>query len=133
MTRHESREVAFIVIFEKLFQTETPVEEIIKSADESENYKADDFSKRLITAVYDNIEAIDSSIENNLVGWSYERISKVSKAVLRLAVCEIMFCDDIPDSVAINEAVEIAKKYSDAGETAFINGVLGSIARKKEN
>lgn len=131
MTRRESREVAFIIIFEKLFQQETPIDEIIAGAAESEIYKVNEFAKKLLNCVYENIEKIDSLIEENLVGWSVSRISKVSKAVLRLGICEIMFIDDVPDGVAINEAVEITKKYSTAEDAAFINGVLGSVARKK--
>ncbi|MCM1364066.1 MAG: transcription antitermination factor NusB [Faecalibacterium sp.] len=131
MTRRESREVAFIIIFEKLFQQETPIEDIIAVAAESENYKVNSFANKLLSGVFDNLEKIDEMIADNLVGWSASRISKVSRAILRLGICEVVFCDDIPDGVAINEAVEIAKKYSTTEDAAFINGVLGSVARKK--
>ena len=77
---------------------------------------------------YDNIEEIDTAINENLVGWSAKRISKVSRAILRLAVCELMY-SDIPVGVAINEAVDMAKKFSSDEAPAFINGVLGKAAQ----
>lgn len=131
MTRRESREVAFIIIFEKIFQPDTPIESIVASAAETETFKVNAFTNQLLASVFDNLEQIDSIISENLVGWTVNRISKVSKAILRLGISEVMFCDDIPDGVAINEAVEIAKKYSTTEDAAFINGVLGSVARKK--
>ena len=130
MTRHEAREVAFIIVFEKSFNEETEVDELIDYAAESEFFEVDKFVTETVKKVFDNIEMIDKTIEENLVGWSAKRISKVAKAVLRLACSEILF-SDVPVGVAINEAVEIAKKYSVQEEASYINGVLGSIARKK--
>jgi N utilization substance protein B len=70
-------------------------------------------------------------IESNITGWAKERIAKVDLAILRLALYEIQFRDDIPDSVAINEAIELAKKYSTDESGGFVNGVLGKIIRGK--
>ena len=76
--------------------------------------------------VFEHLSGIDQTIDDNLVGWSASRISKVARAVLRLAVYEILF-SDVPDGVAINEAVEITKKYSAQDEASYVNGVLGTI------
>lgn len=130
MTRHEAREVAFIVNFEKLFQSETSLEDIISLANESENYKVNQFAKMLIEGVNEKVEIIDPLIEKNLVGWAFDRISKVSMAVLRLAIFEILFCDDIPVRVSINEAIELTKKYSTAEDASFVNGVLGAVTKE---
>ena len=131
MKRHEAREVAFIIIFEKSFQSETPLDEIIDSAAESAVFEVNQFVTRTVRSVFDHLPDIDGTIERYLVGWSHERLSRVARAVLRLAVYEILF-SDVPDGVAINEAVEITKKYSEQKEAAYINGVLGSVARAKQ-
>ena len=82
--------------------------------------------------VYANLDEIDSLINENLVGWSAKRISKVSRAILRLAVCELLYSENMPVGVAINEAVEIAKKYATPDDASYINGVLGSFVKKLE-
>lgn len=130
MTRHESRELAFILIFEKSFQKEISVTELIDSAVELELFPHNEFAENLAKKVYLKLEEIDAIISENLVGWSAKRISKTSMAIMRLAVCEMLFGDDVPVGVAINEAVEIAKKYASADDASYINGVLGSIAKK---
>lgn len=131
MKRHEAREVAFIIIFEKSFQDETPLDEIIDSASESEFFEVNHFVTRTVKDVFDHLATIDDTIEQYLVGWSNARLSRVARAILRLGVYEILY-SDVPDGVAINEAVEITKKYSEQKEASYINGVLGSVARAKQ-
>lgn len=130
MTRRESREVAFMVIFEKMFQTELTLDEIFDMAQESDLFKAGTFAKNLAVGVFENLEAIDEIISENLVGWSISRISKTSRAVLRLAVYELKFTD-VPVGVAINEALEICKKYSTESDASFVNGVLASVSKNR--
>lgn len=130
MTRHESRELAFILVFEKSFQNETTIVELIESAIELELFPQNAFAEKLARQVFDNIDEIDSLIDENLVGWSAKRISRASRAILRLSVCELLYSKDLPVGVSINEAVEIAKKYATAEDASYINGVLGSIAKK---
>ena len=130
MTRHESRELAFILIFDKSFQKDISVTELIDSAVELELFPHNEFAEGLAKKVYLNLDAIDAVIEENLVGWSAKRISKATKAILRLAVCEMLYSENMPVGVAINEAVEIAKKYASQEDASYINGVLGSIAKK---
>ena len=128
-TRHEAREQAFILIFEKSFQPECEISELVDFADENEVFTADSYAVKLVSDTYENLEKIDELISANLKGWSSSRISKITRAILRMAVCEILFCDDVPVSVAINEAVEVAKRFAADDEPGYINGVLGSIAR----
>lgn len=130
MTRHESRELAFILIFEKSFQQEMSVTELIDSAVELELFPRNDFAESLAKKVYLKLDEIDAVINENLVGWSAKRISKTTKAILRLAVCEMLYSENMPVGVAINEAVEIAKKYATTDDASYINGVLGSVAKK---
>ena len=83
--------------------------------------------------VYDNLEAIDELIEKNLKGWSKSRISRVVLTLMRIATFEIMFVEDVPTSVSINESVELCKKYATEKDASFLNGVLGGVARSAKN
>lgn len=131
MTRHESRELAFILIFEKSFQENVTIVELIESALELELFPQNAFAENLARKTYENLEEIDGVIGENLVGWSAKRISKVTRAILRLAVCEMLYSEDLPVGVIINEAVEIAKKFASAEDASYVNGVLGSVAKKR--
>lgn len=82
--------------------------------------------------ITENIEEIDNYIIANLEGWSINRLAKVDLSVLRLAIFEIMYRDDIPMEVSINEAIETVKKYSTDDAFKFINGVLGGFVRSIE-
>lgn len=129
ISRFKAREQGFILIFEKIFNEES-IDVIIENAEESREIAFDSYAKELANGVYENTETIDQCISAHLKkGWSIKRISKPSLAILRLAVYEMKYNDDIPDSVAINEAVELAKKYT-IDESKFVNGVLGAISRE---
>lgn len=131
MTRRESREQAFILIFEKLFNPDLSVAEIVENALLSESNMPDSFAQELCEKVYSELEQIDANISRFTRSWSTSRISKVSLAVLRLAVCEMLYYDDIPAKVSINEAVELAKLYGADNDASFVNGLLGSLSRAK--
>ncbi len=129
MTRREAREQAFMVLFEKIFDEESTISEIVEIAKENELIKINNFAETLLKAVEDNSDEVDSVIEANLQDWTLSRLPKVSLAVLRLAVAEIKFVYEVPDGVAVNEAVELAKKYGTSVDASFINGVLGAVAK----
>ena len=129
MTRREAREQACMVLFEKIFDDDSTISEIVEIAKENELIKINNFAEVLLKAVENNAEEVDSVIEANLQDWTLSRLPKVSLAVLRLAVAEIKYVDEVPDGVAVNEAVELAKKYGTAVDASFINGVLGAVAK----
>lgn len=128
MTRKQAREEAFILVFEKEFSDST-IEEILDLATEVRDLVPDEYINEVFKGVFENLEIIDSNISDNLVGWKKERISKTALAILRLAIFEIRYMDDIPASVSINEAVELAKKYATKEDAAFVNGILSTIAK----
>lgn len=128
VTRREARELAFVLLFEKTFTDET-VPEIVEKAKEAREVEADAFATRVAAGAADKLDELDALIEPALLNWSKERLTRVALTVLRLAVYEMKFEDETPVSVAINEAVEIAKKFGGAEDASFINGVLGTIAR----
>lgn len=130
MTRKEAREQAFIIIFEKEFNNEYSLDEIIEAAKDAELFEADDFSKTLAEKTLETMDKLDEIISANLKGgWKLSRISKVSLAILRLAICEMTQFSDIPVSVSINEAVELAKMYAAEEDSSFVNGLLASVSR----
>ena len=129
LNRKAAREQAFILIFEKIFN-DMSCEEIIDLAVSVREFETDEYCLSVFTGVYDNLEKIDTLIADNSNGWSISRIGKVALAVLRLAIFEILFKDDIPVSVSINEAVELCKKFASAEDASFVNGVLGTVVKK---
>ena len=125
------REQAFMLLFSKSFYDE-PLEATID--DNAEMFKGGvcAYAQAAVSGIEDKRDEIDEIISSKLKkGWTLRRISKPSLAILRLAVFEIMYLDNIPDGVAVNEAVELAKKYT-IDESGFINGILGSVVRDKE-
>lgn len=132
LTRREEREQAFILLFEKTFNDETPVCELYETAVENEVISESEFTKKLAFKASEMKEEIDAAIERNLVKWKMNRISKVALSAMRLAVCEMKYFDDIPVGVSINEAVEICKKYASKDDFAFVNGVLGTVAKEEK-
>ena len=135
MKRQKSREKAMELLFSMELSKNT-YEETIETF--IEDYEMDlktidvDYIKNVVKVVTDNLEDIDSRIVNVLVNWKLDRVSKVNLTILRLAVGEMLFVDDVPGSVAINEAVELTKKYSDEKSTSFVNGVLDKVLKTLE-
>lgn len=128
MKRRLAREEAFILIFEKQFNS-APVEEILEIAKEVRDLKPDDYINTVFSGVYDKLEVLDEIISEKAIGWKINRISKTSLCILRLSIFEIKFMEDIPVSVSINEAVELAKKYATPEDASFINGILSSVEK----
>lgn len=90
------------------------------------------YLKQVTEGAVEQRASLDTLIEKNAVGWRLSRIGKVDLSILRLAIYEMLCREDVPESVAINEAVELAKKYSEPKSKQFINGILGSISRSKK-
>lgn len=90
------------------------------------------YIKDAIQTIIDNMKTIDSYIKDNIEGWKLNRLARVDLSTLRIAIYEILFRKDIPVEVSINEAIEIAKKYSTEESSKFINGVLGGFVRSRD-
>ncbi len=130
MKRREAREQAFILIFERSINHD-PTQQIIDAAGLSDDIIIDDFAEKLAMGVEENEETLDARIEKHIRGWKMNRLSKVALSLLKLAIYEIIFEKDIPVSVSINEAIDLAKKYGGAEDAPFVNGVLGSVAKEQ--
>lgn len=141
MSRRTAREHIFKMTFQTEFHKEGEIDEALEhyrqniesvydeSPDEVEHLTNADmkFMKNEIQGIIENIGAIDDTINRYAEGWDTSRIDKVDLAILRLAVYEILFADDIPNKVSANEAVELAKLFSSDKSPMFINGVLGKV------
>ena len=128
--RHESREQAFVLLFEKTVSGSS-MEDIIEAAIEARCIEMDPYCEKLTGLAELYMDEIDEVITKHIRGWSLRRLSKVTLSILRLAVCEIKFltAEDVPVSVSINEAVELAKVYGNEKDASYINGVLSSVAK----
>ena len=132
MTRHESRQEAFCLLFERIF-TDATLEEVMENAVEGRDATLSAYAVELATTADSHQEELDAIIEPKLKKWKLNRISKVSLAALRLAVSELHYEENIPVSVVINEAVERTKRFSGEEDASFVNGVLANIAKDLEN
>ena len=128
MTRRQAREEAFILIFEKVFNSDS-VDEILDLAAEVRDITPDEYVKTVFTGVYEKLDELDEIISQNSIGWNIKRISKTALCVLRLAIYEIKFMESIPTAVSINEAVELCKKYATNEDASFVNGILSTVVK----
>ena len=128
MNRTQSREQAFILLFEYSFNLNPP-DEIIDSAQNIREEKISNFTLELFNGTINNLENIDNYIEKNLKNWDKTRISRVTLSILRLALFEILYSKENPINVCINEAVELAKKYALQEDASYVNGVLGTVIK----
>lgn len=131
MNRREIREQIFKMLFQTEFYEEAEMEEQIglfmeELAEANEGKRA--YMEQKLREIYKRREEIDALINEKATGWKTNRMAKVDLALIRLAVYEIRFEEEIPTGVAINEAVELAKIYSSDGAPSFVNGVLAKLA-----
>lgn len=132
MTRKEARENCFKLLFEYEVQKITADEALELFYELTEDVKGQsDYINKTVKTAIENVEKIDAVIEEYSKGWKVSRLAKVTLAVLRVGICELLYMDDIADSIAINEAVEIAKIYNDEKAGKFVNGILSSVYKSK--
>jgi len=132
MTRNEAREIMMQIMFEMDASKEINRENAAKLADERLAGNHKERGKAILENIVDSLDTIDAQINENSRSWKTGRMPKVDLAIMRLAVGEIRFSDDVPAAVAINEAINLAKKFSTEQSSRFIHGVLGAIAKSNE-
>ena len=131
MTRREIRELIFKMVFRVEFHNEDEIPEQLRLFMDTLNSASDkdrDYIERKVQDILTHIEEIDAIIDSSAQNWKTSRMAKVELTLIRLAVYEIRFDEEIPTGVAINEAVELAKAYGEDNSAAFVNGVLARIA-----
>ncbi len=132
MNRHEAREAALGLVFEKSFQMTEDAKKLYDTAIIEREIEDDEYVRRVTSGVFDNLEKIDALIEDSAKGWKIGRMPGVSLAIMRICVYEMLFEADIPVNVSLNEAIELAKKFDSDEAPAFVNGVLNKISKSIE-
>ena len=147
MTRSNAREIVAHLIFEMNFTSDS-AEQLVDAAMEPDYYeslaqetevyaerpnaKQLEYIRAAVAGIQEKQQELDGYIAKYAINWSVSRISKVARAILQVAMYEVLYVQDVPVSAAINEAVELARKYEDEDVVAFVNGILGSFARDLE-
>ncbi|MCQ4635885.1 transcription antitermination factor NusB [Anaerovorax odorimutans] len=134
MTRTEARELLMQLLFQMEIQNDYSDE--IKNKYIDDHFKKDNqlqYALKLSSTVISHLSEIDATLGKSSPKWNTQRMAKVDLAIARLAIGEVLYMEDIPDAVAINEAVDMAKKYSAEDSKKFINGVLGQIVKQKND
>ncbi len=127
-----SREVAFCLLFEKFFNEDVNFEDIFQLAYDLEDFPIDDEVEQFVLMVYNNSAEADEIISRYSTKRIISRIPKLDLAIMRIAIYEILHCEDVPTNVSISEAVRLASHYGTESDKRFINGVLGSFSRSDE-
>ncbi|MHB1000720.1 MAG: transcription antitermination factor NusB [Armatimonadota bacterium] len=132
-SRRAAREIALNILYQ-VDVAKIPPDEALKVALENTDLDstAADFTTELVRGTLEHQKSIDSKLTEFSVGWDLQRQPAVDRNILRMSIFEILYLDYVPASVSINEAVELAKKYSTEDSGKFINGVLGSLVRKNK-
>jgi len=132
MTRNEARENMMQIMYEMDASKSMDAETAVKLTEERLSGNHKERGQKLLTAIIENLESVDEAINSNSKSWKTGRMPKVDLAIMRLAIGEIRYADDIPEAVSINEAINLAKKYSTDQSSRFIHGVLGAIVKADE-
>ena len=130
--RRKSREIAVQILYQMEIMeqdTDEGVRLFFENFDVKENVV--DYARTLVYGVHANLAEIDPKIEEFSKHWKIDRMTAIDRNILRLATFELLHVDDIPEKVCINEALEIAKKFSSIDSSSFINGILDAIAKSK--
>ena len=133
MTRKEAREIAFAIVFESSFHSEG-LDYILENAADGRDLSLPDgsFAKELARITIEKRDEIDQIIASCSNHWKPGRMARATLAILRISVCEMYnFSDEVPASVSINEAVELAKLYGGDDDPGFVNGILGAVYKNK--
>lgn len=128
MKRNEMREQAFFLTFENLFEVNDSLDELIELY--SENVEpVCDYAKEVSSGIKDKLDELNGIINTYSKSWKVSRLPKVTLAILYVALYEMKYVESVPENVAINEAVEFAKKYASRDDASYINGILGAYSR----
>lgn len=132
MSRTMAREVAMKLAYSRLLGGEDTPDAVLEKSGVTEPFDAEDtaFAEAVVAGVEAHVEELDKLIAEHAIDWTIDRIARVDLSILRVAIYEILYRDDVPAGAAINEAVELAKRFGGEKSYAFVNGILGVVARR---
>lgn len=130
-SRRRARELALHALY-AIEMSKNPIEQVKKDVIEREDDSVViiSFAEQLFTSAVNHVDELDELIKFKTLNWEFHRIAIIDKLILRMAICEFLYFDDIPPKVSIDEAIEISKMYSTAKSGQFINGILDSVLMK---
>ena len=134
MSRTLAREVAMKMAYAELMGGEDSPEAVLEKSGEAFDELTPEelaFSHELVDSVKEHVTELDEIISSHAIDWSFDRIAKVDLCILRIALSEILYPAGVPESAAINAAIELAKKFGGEKSFAFINGILGTVSRER--
>lgn len=136
MKRSELRENIFLLVFRVEFNSMEEMPEQVKlyfeELEQPVKDKDEEYIEQKTAKIFSKLPEIDAMINEKAEGWNASRMGKVELALIRLAVYEMMFDEDVPVGVAINEAVDLAKKYGQDESSSFVNGILAKLAKSED-
>ena len=132
LTRKEAREEAFRLLFETEFRQGEEIDAIYATSTENRELCENEYIKAVYFGVHEHLEEIDACLMRHSNGWKTSRISPVSRSAIRLCIYEMLYMEDIPAAVSLNEAIELVKKYDDEKMKAFVNGLLNGAKNEIE-
>jgi N utilization substance protein B len=127
MQRHDAREFVLSALYRREY-ADTPLDEMLAEAKAGDQR---DYIETVFEGVVDRLEEIDRMIGERTVGWRFERLALIDRNILRLGVYELLYLDEVPPEVAIDEAVELAKKFGTEQARSFVNGILDRIWKER--
>ena len=130
MNRKQARDCAFKILFSKEFSCDSTATELFEKEIAEGNYDSDNYVKAVLCAIDANKEEIEQAIQTYAVGWKLNRVSAVSRAILKLAIAELFYFPEIRGLVSLNEAIELVKKYDDEAAKNFVNGILDAVSKE---
>lgn len=129
MNRRQEREEAFLMLFEGEFAPEKTAEQIYADAKDARDVEESPYVRAVLDGVRLHRDELDALIDSHSHGWKRNRLSGVARAIILLATYEMLYVEEVPLRVSLNEAVELTKKYDEDKARAFVNGVLNAISR----
>jgi N utilization substance protein B len=131
--RSVARECALKILYQIEMTSRTPENALIAFWEQEEEHPEDvrDFAAKIVLGIYENLSNIDEKLGEYATNWQLNRMAVIDRNVLRMGLYELKFNSDIPPKVAINEAVELAKKYGDHDSSKFVNGILDKVHKKE--
>ena len=132
LTRKEAREEVFRLLFETEFRSDEDAATIYASSIENREVCENDYVKTVYFGVCEHLEELDACMMRHSNGWKPGRITAVSRSVIRLCIYEMLYMNDIPTAVSLNEAIELVKKFDDEKMRSFVNGLLNGAKNEIE-
>lgn len=128
--RRRSREFALQVLFQLNITKQDPIEAFAQSQENFLKKESDEFAEQIVLGVQEHLQEIDRLIEKYSENWRLDRISLIDRNILRMAIFELLYCEEIPSKVTLNEAIELGKRFGTDDSGSFINGILDRIQKE---